>query len=69
MTFTQIEELASGENVKKDAVVNFLISLDGLSYQEAVGNAELDARSYRWTLETLAAIKVGLLKHYFPDNG
>lgn len=65
LTFERISELAKGEGVKTVAVENFLTSLDGLSYQEAVGNCELDARSYGWNHETQAAIRIGLCEHYF----
>lgn len=65
LTPTRIEELASGKNVKRQAVLNFLGTLGDMTYQEAVGNAEMDARSYRWSLETLAAIRIGILEHNF----
>jgi hypothetical protein len=60
----RINELASRPGVKKIAVQNFLSSLDGMTYQEAVGNCELDARSYRWSLETVGAIREGILDHF-----
>lgn len=61
---TKIAELASRPGVRKVAVENFLGSLDGMTYQEAVGNCEMDARSYRWSLETVGAIREGLLAHF-----
>jgi hypothetical protein len=60
-----ISELASRPKVKKTAVLNFLASLNGLTYQEAVANCELDARSYGWNYETSGAIREGLVAHYF----
>jgi hypothetical protein len=64
LTQERISELASGKKVNKTAVENFLGSLGGLSYQEAVGNCEMDAASYRWSRETSAAIRIGLVEHY-----
>jgi hypothetical protein len=42
--------------------------MDGMTYQEAVGNCELDARSYRWSLETVGAIREGILDHFHGDK-
>ncbi len=61
----RIEELASRPNVNTTAVENFLSSLVGMDYQEAVGNCEMDAKSYRWNHETSAAIRIGLTEHFF----
>lgn len=66
ITPERIQELATRPNVSKTAVENFLVSLGDLDYQEALGNLEMDARSYRWSLETQAAIRQGLLNHYYP---
>jgi len=63
-----IEKLASRPNVQAEAVVNFLSSLEGLTYQEAVANCECDAQSYGWNHETSGAIREGLVQHYFRDN-
>lgn len=57
-----IDELASRPGVHRRALENFLYSIDDLSYQEAVGNCELDARSYRWNLATVGAIREGILR-------
>jgi hypothetical protein len=65
-----IQALANRPGVHSDAVINFLSSLEGMSYQEAVANCEMDARSYRWNLETSGAIREGLIKYYFGgENG
>jgi hypothetical protein len=56
----KIEELASRPGVRRVAVQNFLFSLGDMTYEEAVGNLELDARSYRWNKETRRAIGEGL---------
>lgn len=53
-------------SVDQTAVDNFLGTLEGLTYQEAVGNCEMDAASHGWSRETQAAIRVGLLAHFFP---
>ena len=50
------------------AVDNFLCSLHGLTYQEAIGNAELDAHSYGWSRETVAAIRAGVSRYFFPGR-
>lgn len=60
----RIEELASGPKVKRIAVENFLSTLGGMTIQEAKGNLELDARSYRWNVETYGAIWTGILEAF-----
>lgn len=60
-----IEKLASRPKVKADAVRNFLSSLEGMSYQEAVANCEMDKQSYGWNHATSGAIREGLVAHYF----
>lgn len=54
--------------VRQIAVNNFLGSLDGLTVQEALGNLELDAASYRWNAKTRAAIHKGIMAHFFPGK-
>ena len=46
------------------AVANFLASLDELSAQEAFHNAHMDARSYRWSAQTLGAVIDGIAEHF-----
>lgn len=48
----------------RTAVGNFLASLDGLTYQEAVANCEADKASYGWSHETSGAIREGIAKHF-----
>jgi len=62
----RIEELARQPKTRRVAVENFLSSLGGLSFQEAKGNLELDAASYRWNEETVGAIWTGVLEHFGP---
>lgn len=62
LTPERIAELASGPKVRKIAVENFLSTLGSMSYQEAKGNLEMDARSYRWNEETYGAIWTGILE-------
>ena len=69
LTPDRIIELAQGEGVKTLAVENFLSTLGDLTYQEAVANCELDARSYGWSRETSAAIRTGLCEHFFGPEG
>jgi hypothetical protein len=65
LNISQIEELSSRSKVKKSVVENFLGTLDGMSYQEAVANCEVDAKAYGWNHETSGAIREGLVLHYF----
>lgn len=69
LTATRIEKLAKGKNVKTVAVENFLGTLGTMTHQDALMNLDADARSYRWSRETVAAIRKGLLEHYFPKKG
>lgn len=62
----RIEELARQPKVRRIAVENFLSSLDGLDYQGAKANLEMDAASYRWNEETVGAIWTGILEHFGP---
>ncbi len=61
LTSEEISTLSSRKGVKRIAVENFLCSLGDMSYQEAVGNCEMDASSYRWNYETSGAIREGIL--------
>lgn len=54
--------------IKTVAVENFLGTLDGLTYQEAMMNLAQDAKSYGWNAETVAAIRAGILKRFFPTR-
>ena len=47
--------------VKAIAVSNFLCSMHGLTYHEAMGNLELDAQMYKWNSATVSAIRSGIL--------
>lgn len=60
-----IEAYASRPGVNRVAVENFLGSLEGMTYQEAVANCEMDARIYGWNHETVGAIREGLIEHFF----
>lgn len=68
LTTNRIEELAARANVRRTAVENFLGTLDGLSYEEAVANCVQDAKSYRWNRETSGTIREGLVEHFFPRS-
>jgi len=50
--------------IRTIAVSNFLCSMHGLSYHEAVGNCELDAALYGWNDATCRAIMEGIHKHF-----
>ena len=64
LTPERIEELASQPMVRRIAVENFLSSLDGLDYQGAKANLEIDAASYGWNEETVSAVWQGILDHF-----
>lgn len=64
LTATRIEELAAQPYVRRVAVENFLSSLEGLDYQGARANLELDAASYGWNEETVGAIWQGILDNF-----
>jgi len=66
LTAKRIEELAFGPKIRRVAVENFLSSLDGLDYQDAKANLEVDAASYRWSEETVSAVWQGILEHFGP---
>jgi hypothetical protein len=67
ISIQRIEALASRSKVNKRAVENFLCSLDGLSYQEAVSNCEIDAKSYKWNYETSSAIRLGIIEFFYQS--
>lgn len=64
LTLEKIIELAGRNGVKRTAVENFLGTVSGLSYNDAVANCMQDARDYRWSSETVAAIREGLAIHF-----
>lgn len=45
-------------------VSNFLATLDGMTYEDAIQNLKMDARLYRWTEETITAIFMGIQEYY-----
>lgn len=59
-----IEAYASRPRVKRVAVENFLMSLEGLTHKEAVDNCMLDARTYKWNHETVGAIREALVEYF-----
>lgn len=64
LTAERIQELATQPLVRRTPVENFLSSLEGMSFQEAKGNLECDAASYRWNTETYGAVWQGILDHF-----
>jgi hypothetical protein len=62
---TVIRKLSSRPGVDADAVINFLSSLEGLTYEEAVANAMQDKRDYKWNHATSGAIREGLIAYFF----
>jgi hypothetical protein len=63
LTREDIDKLASKKGVKTIAVQNFLSTLGSLSYSDAFGNLEMDARMYKWNAATFKAISDGIGKH------
>lgn len=64
LTRSEIQMLASRPGVKRVAVVNFLGTLEGLTYEAALLNLDLDTRLYRWEYPTKHAIREGILLHF-----
>lgn len=64
LTEARIEELAAQPDVRRVAVENFLSSLEGLDYQGAKANLELDAASYGWNEETVGAVWQGIIDNF-----
>jgi hypothetical protein len=66
ITSERISELASGKNVRRVAVENFLSTFGG-TQRDALLNLQMDARSYRWNRETQAAIAEGIRQHFHGE--
>ncbi len=60
LAFDKIETLASMSGVKRVAVENFLMSMDGLTRDEARANLEQDTVVFRWNTATGRAIQQGI---------
>ena len=61
LTNEEIDTLASQPNVRKNAVVNFLMSLPKhTSYSQDLGNLVEDTKRYRWNDATQFAIHEGI---------
>ncbi len=67
LTNEQIEQLASRTGAKRIAVENFLMSLYGVTKDEALGNLSLDARSYKWNAQTVKAIRNGIYINFAEE--
>ncbi len=64
LTNERIESLASQPGVSRKAVENFLFTVGPVTranVQGIVGNLMADARSYRWSQETIQAIRTGIM--------
>ena len=64
LSVKRIQELSSLPNVRTIGVRNFLGSLRGMSKNHALLNLASDARSYRWSPETVRAIETGIEEFY-----
>jgi len=64
LTRSEIQTLADRPGAKRVAVRNFLGTLEGLTYEAALSNLELDTRLYRWEYPTKQAIRDGILLHF-----
>jgi len=61
-TKERIEELASRPNVKKIPVFNFLGTLPSdTTIADDLMNLDMDAKLYGWNVETVKAIRDGIL--------
>jgi hypothetical protein len=62
LTDKEIERFASGKDVKKVAVENFLSTLDPeIGSMGNTMNAQMDARMYKWNTATVRAINAGIM--------
>jgi hypothetical protein len=52
------------ERRANEALDNFMASIHGLTLDEALANAELDARSYGWTREQTRALGGRIRAHF-----
>ena len=59
LTNEEIESLASRKGVKRIAVENFLATM-GTNRTNAAINLGMDAKSYKWNLATVRAIRKGI---------
>jgi len=65
LTNERIEELANQEGVRKNAVLNFLGTVDAnANEREALNNLEMDKKLYKWNLLTVRAIRKGIKEHF-----
>lgn len=64
LTRNELSTLADRPGVKRVAVRNFLGTLEGLNYEAALMNLDLDARLYHWDYPTRQAIRDGILLHF-----
>ena len=65
LTNERIESLASQPGVSRKAVENFLYTMGEVTradVQGIIGNLMADARSYRWSQETILAIRTGIME-------
>lgn len=60
LTESEIVDLAARNNVRGNAVGNFLGSMGGLTESEARGNLRLDTGLYRWNKDTVQAVEDGI---------
>lgn len=65
-----IETYASREGVKRIAVENFLMSIDTDTdaLRGCLLNCHLDAKLYRWNVQTVRAIKDGIYELYNRES-
>ncbi len=59
LTNEEIDKLASEVGVRKIAVINFLSTMGDNEFN-AIQNAELDSRLYKWNMATRSAIIKGI---------
>jgi hypothetical protein len=70
LTLQQIAPLAARKGAKKVAVENFLMTVHFCeTYQNAVGNLEMDTAAYKWNAATRSAISAGILMAAQDDAG
>lgn len=65
LTQERIEELSNQKGVRKNAVLNFLCSVDANENKsEALANLKMDKDLYKWNLQTVRAIRKGIDEYF-----
>ena len=64
LTISRVQELATQEGVRQQAVENFLGTLGDMTEDEAMGNLVQDAKVFRWNTLTIRVIQQGIRENF-----